>query len=451
MKSSKMKKSNLPYFIFFFINVAIAISCYFYPVSRDEFYYLEKVNTPNLFAEYYNSYLSVNPRIGQFFSNLVSRHLFLEVAFGLLLFDGFIAVLFLNIYRKFPNFKKAQDLRKFLMIAAFFILLVSYFGEMFYYTPFSTNYTLTHIFYLIFVFLFTEYYIYEKEDQLNKINYFFLLLFGVFVGMSNEHIPPVLLLMSFLGGAFYLFVNKKLPNLRFIILPISILIGYLMLFFAPANRLKEHNAGRSTFDIGIDMYLSNFVKLFKFYFYYNIELIIVGIAIIFTTLIFRKKLKIKFISKKEMAVYVVMIVLPLLIVALSPMIGTRLLFFSTVLLIILLYKICIALNSHFKFQFLTILSYVFLMVFFLFSMMITHHANQNFVQITNEIEKEKLKSDDVQLKNHFNYYDDRFGTTFNRKILLDSGIDYIDEVPSKNTSIEQNLIIFYKLNSLKSK
>ena len=91
------------------------------------------------------------------------------------------------------------------------------------------------------------------------------------------------------------------------------------------------------------------------------------------------------------------------------------------------------------------------MVFFLFSMMITHHANQNFVQITNEIEKEKLKSDDVQLKNHFNYYDDRFGTTFNRKILLDSGIDYIDEVPSKNTSIEQNLIIFYKLNSLKSK
>ena len=171
-----MKKSNLPYFIFFFINVAIAISCYFYPVSRDEFYYLEKVNHPNVFAEYYNSYLRVNPRIGQFFSNLVSRNLFLEVVFGLLLFNGFIAVLFLNIYRRFPNLKEAKDLRKFLIIAAFFIFMVSYFGEMFYYTPFSTNYTLTHVFYLIFVFLFTEYYIYEKESELNKINYSLMLL-----------------------------------------------------------------------------------------------------------------------------------------------------------------------------------------------------------------------------------------------------------------------------------
>ena len=446
-----MKKSNIPYFVLIFVNIAIALSCYFYPVSRDEFYYLEKVNTPNLFAEYYNSYWSVNPRIGQFFSNLVSRNLFLEIAFGLLLFNGFIAVLFLNIYRKFPNFKETKDLRKFLMIAAFFILLISYFGEMFYYTPFSTNYTLTHIFYFIFVFLFTEYYINEKEAQLNKINYFLLILFGVFMGMSNEHIPPVLLLMSFLGGAFYLFKNKKLPNFRFIILPISIFIGYLMLFFAPANRLKEQNAGRSTFDIGIDMYLSNFVKLFKFYFYYNIELIVGGILIIIAAFIFRKKLNMKFISKKEIAIYVVMIVLPLIIVALSPMIGTRLLFFSTVLFIILLYKICFALNSHFKFQFLNKLSYVFLMVFFLFSMMITHHANQNFAQIINEIKKEKLKSDDVLLNDHFNYYDDRFGTTFNRKILLDSGTDYIDSNPSKNTSIEQNLIIYFKLNSLKTK
>ena len=71
-----MKKSNLPYFIFFFINVAILVSCYFYPVSRDEFYYLEKVNTPNLFTEYYDSYVRVNPRIGQFF-----QILFLEIYF----------------------------------------------------------------------------------------------------------------------------------------------------------------------------------------------------------------------------------------------------------------------------------------------------------------------------------------------------------------------------------
>ena len=125
MKSSKMKKSNLPYFIFFFINLAILVSCYFYPVSRDGFYYLEKVNTPNLFSEYYIAYNTGNPRIGQFFSNLVSRNLLIELVFGLLLFNGFSAVLFLNIYRKLPNFRESKDLRKFMMIAAFFILLLT--------------------------------------------------------------------------------------------------------------------------------------------------------------------------------------------------------------------------------------------------------------------------------------------------------------------------------------
>lgn len=446
-----MKKNNIYYLLFFFINVAIAISCYFYPVSRDEFYYLEKVNHPNVFAEYYNSYLRVNPRIGQFFSNLVSRNIFLEITFGLLLFNGFIAVLFLNIYRRFPNLKEAKDLRKFLIIAAFFIFMVSYFGEMFYYTPFSTNYTLTHVFYLIFVFLFTEYYIYEKESELNKINYFLLLLFGVFMGMSNEHIPPVLLLMSFLGGAFYLYKNRKLPNLRFIILPISIFIGYLMLFFAPANQLKEKGAGRSTFDIGIELYTSNLIKLLKFYFYYNIELIIIGIVIIFVAFVFRKKFTMNILLKKELLFYIPLSIFPLFIVAVSPLLGTRLLFFSTVIFIIILYKFALSLQEYFKLKFFAFLFYAFLIAFFIFSVWITFHANENYNFIVSEIKNEKLKSDDVILKHEFNYFDDRFGNSLNRKILLESGEDYINEDSSDNKSMELNLINYYHLNSLKEK
>ena len=451
MKSSKMKKSNLPYFIFFFINVAILVSCYFYPVSRDEFYYLEKVNTPNLFTEYYDSYVRVNPRIGQFFSNLISRNIFLEITFGLLLFNGFVAVLFLNIYRKLPNFRESKDLRKFMMIAAFFILLLSYFGEMFYYTPFSTNYTLTHLFYLIFVFLFTEYYIYRREDHLNKINYILLVFFGLFIGMGNEHIPPVLLLMSFLGGAYYLFKNKKLPNLRFIILPISIFIGYLMLFFAPANRVKEKVVGKSPFDIETASYLSNFKNIFKTYFYYNIEFIIIGILIIISAFIFRKKLKMSILVKREMLIYVPFLLLPLFIVAVSPLMGPRLLFFSTVITIIILYKLGIVLQEYFKFKFCDFVSYAFLMVFFIFSLMITFHANQNYKFIINEIKKEKLKSDDVILSEEFNYFDDRFGTRLNRKILLESGKDYIDENANDNKSMELNLMNYYHLKSLKEK
>lgn len=446
-----MKKSNWPYFIFFFINVAVLLSCYFYPVSRDEFYYLEKVNHPNALAEYYNSYLRVNPRIGQFFSNWVSRNLFLELVFGSLLFNGFISALFLNIYRRFPDLRERKDVRQFLSISAFFILLLSYFGEMFYYTPYSTNYTLTHLFYLIFVFLFTEYYIYQKADRLNRINYFLLILFGLFIGMGNEHIPPVLLLMSFLGGVYFILKNKKLPNLRMIILPISIFIGYWILFFAPANRLKEKTVGRSTFDIGIESYLSNFLKILKFLYYYNIELLLFGILVISTTFIFRKKLKMNSLLKKEIVIYLLFSILPLFIIAVSPLLGTRLLFFSISIFIIFLFKLCIQLQEHLRFKYFNLLIYTFLILFFSFSIMITFHANENYNFIINEIKNEKLESNDVILSHEFNYFDDRLGNRLNRKILLECGEDYIDDNATDNKSMELNLINYYHLNSLKEK
>ena len=82
--------------------------------------------------------------------------------------------------------------------------------------------------------------------------------------------------------------------------------------------------------------------------------------------------------------------------------------------------------------------------------MITYGANQNYIFILSEIKKEKEKSDDVILKHSFNYFNDDFGTTFNRKILLESGKDYIDQDATKNTSMELNLIYYYQLNSLKT-
>ena len=81
--------------------------------------------------------------------------------------------------------------------------------------------------------------------------------------------------------------------------------------------------------------------------------------------------------------------------------------------------------------------------------MITYGANQNYIFILSEIKKEKEKSDDVILKHSFNYFNDDFGTTFNRKILLESGKDYIDENANDNKSMELNLMNYYHLKSLK--
>ena len=80
----------------------------------------------------------------------------------------------------------------------------------------------------------------------------------------------------------------------------------------------------------------------------------------------------------------------------------------------------------------------------------TNHDLTGFKNIS-EIKNEKLKSDDVILKHEFNYFDDRFGNSLNRKILLESGEDYINEDASDNKSMELNLINYYQLNSLKEK
>ena len=224
-----------------------------------------------------------------------------------------------------------------------------------------------------------------------------------------------------------------------------------MLFFAPANQLKEKGAGRSTFDIGIELYTSNLIKLLKFYFYYNIELIIIGIVIIFVAFVFRKKFTMNILLKKELLFYIPLSIFPLFIVAVSPLLGTRLLFFSTVIFIIILYKFALSLQEYFKLKFFAFLFYAFLIIFFIFSLMITYGANQNYIFILSEIKKEKEKSDDVILKHSFNYFNDDFGTTFNRKILLESGKDYIDENANDNKSMELNLMNYYHLKSLKEK
>lgn len=446
-----MKKSNFPYLVFILINIAIALSCYFYPTSRDEFYYLEKVNTPNLFHEYYLSYLLINPRIGQFFSNLVSRNLFLEVVFGVLLFNAFITVLFLNIYRRLPNFRQVKEMRNYLWLAAFFILFINYFGEMFYYTPYSTNYTLTHVFYLFYVFVISEYYLDGKTTFLKELPYLLIVILGLFIGMSNEHVPPVLIGISFLCAFIHFIKVKKSPNFKLIIFPLSIIIGYLFLFFAPANKIKQANVGKTVLDIGFNDYLLNWIKIFKTYFYYNRELIVLLLVVAILMIIFwNTKLKQALPAKEKLFFWGLLFILPLIIVAVSPLIGPRLLFFSTSILVIILYKIILI----FKFKETKIsggLLYIFLFIFFGMSVLMTYRADQNLEKVVVEIKEKRKESKDIELDHHLNYFTLDIGISLNRKIFLESGEDYIDDDASHDSSMENNFKEYFQLQSIKEK
>lgn len=446
-----MKKSNFPYLIFIFINIAIASSCYYYPVTRDEFYYLEQIDIPSPFIEYYNSYHFGNPRIGQFFANIISRNKLFEVVFGMLLFIAFISVLFLNIYRKLPNFKQLKEMQKFLWLAAFFVLLINYFGEMFYYTPYSSNYTFTHVFYLLYVFVICEYYLYENKIFLKKLPYLLLIILGIFIGMGNEHVPPVLVAVSFLFAFLYFIKVKKLPNFKLIVFPISIMIGYAFLFFAPANKIKQKVVGKSVLDTNLSDYLVNWVKILKTYFYYNRELLVVMIVVICAAIVWNKKIKRSIFPTKKIFFWSLLFVLPLMIVAISPLIGTRLLFFSTTILMIILYKIILVLFEFKKNKISNGILYAFLLVFFGMSAIMTFRANQNYEMLISQIERNRIDTKDIELDHHLNYFNIHIGSYLNRKIFLESGEDYIDKDASHDNSIEKNLKNHFQLQSIKEK
>ena len=446
-----MKKSNFAYFVFIFINIAVALSCYFYPVSRDEFYYLEKVNIESPFLEYYHSYYLVNPRIGQFFANLISRNIVFEVLFGALLFNAFISVLFLNIYRKLPNFWTGKELQKFLWIAAFFIVFINYFGEMFYYTPYSTNYTFTHVFYLLVVFVLSEYYLRGNELFLKKIPLVLFVIFGVFMGMSNEHVPPILVAISVLLGFLFFLKNKRFPNVKLIVLPLFMIIGYAFLFFAPANKIKQETVNKSVLDIGFGDYISNGVKMLKMFYYYNFEIIILVLFLLVALLFNYRKIKKVTISAKQLLFWVLLFILPLCIVGISPLAGPRLLFFSTSILLIVLYKIILVLINNHQFHFGSLFLYSFLVLFFAMSIWMTFSANQNYKELISEIKTQKIQKSDIELERHLNYFQLNIGDYLNRKIFLESGEDYIDSDASHDTSVEKNLKNYFELKSLKEK
>ncbi|MFC6267091.1 DUF6056 family protein [Frigoriflavimonas asaccharolytica] len=446
-----MKKSNIPYFVLIFVNIAIALSCYFYPVFRDEFYYLNKVNYPNAIQEYIISYYFGNARIGQFFSNLVSRNIFLEVLFGVLLFNAFITALFLNIYRKLPDFRDVEMVKKFLWIAGFFILFINYFGEMFYYTPFSTNYTFTHVFYLLYVYLLSEYFLHGNKALLKKTSYFVLPIFGVFIGMSNEHVPPILVGISFLFALIYYLKNKKLPDFRLLITPLFIIVGYALLFFAPSNKIKQELVGKSVLDIGFSDYIANWVKILKTYFYYNQELLGLVFFVIVAIVVWNSKFKKVIYEREKILFWILLFVLPLCIVAVSPLIGTRLLFFSNSILLIVVYQIILKLgNEKFK-NTAHVFLCGFLIVFSTISILFTFKANQNYDLIVTEILQKRNQSKDIVLDNQLYYFQSSFGNYLNRKIFLESGEDYIDKDPAKDTTEENNLKLFYNLHSIKEK
>lgn len=411
----------------------------------------------NVFAEYYNSYLQVNARIGQFFCNLAGRNKFFEQIIGGFIFVGFFYGLYLNVFQKKPTFSWS-DSRKMIIITGIFIFLISYFGEMFFYVPFSTNYTLTNVFYLLYIFVLTQAFIFKRDlFEEKKIPLLILFLFGFFVGLGNEHVPPVLLAMTGIHFLFHMINVKRISffSKRLLITSVGILSGYLVLFLAPANKVRFAREGKKEFGFNLIDYIENLKNIVKIYYHYNSELVIAAaIALFFVmALLITKRLKKNILF--ELATYFLMTVCGILITAYSPIIGTRLLFFSNVLIIISILIIFLRNETVFtRYKLfnntLTVICSCYIVFYLAASLYICYHAKENFEHVISEITDKSKNSKDVIINEGFQYNSEGFGH-FNRKVLLDSGESYIDDNPINKSPVEKNLLNFYKINSLKTK
>ncbi|WP_312343537.1 DUF6056 family protein [Chryseobacterium binzhouense] len=435
------------------IIILFLLSLFYYPRSRDEFYYLD-TNNFHPFKEYFNSYFEVNARIGQFFSNLLGRNIFYKLIIGTLIFIVFFIVSFVVIFRRIPEYD-VKSLKGFIVISAVFIFLINYFGEMFIYVPFSTNYTLLNIFYLIYIYFAISYFIYQKDYlEKFKIPYWFIIVFGIFTGMGNEHCPPVLIAFTGLGLLSLIIREKKilLPK-RFTLGYTSVMIGYIFLLIAPANKVRFEREGKEAFELDFADYFINLKKTAHILFHYNLELLLIfPVAFfIFLLLLFKKRIEKKL--SYEIFSYWFLAALGVIIAAYSPIIATRLLFFSLVLVIISLLVIFfrssnIIFQRSLFFNVFTCMSGVFLLFYFICTLLITRNAYNNYNEVVSQIETISKKSPEVILKKSFDYKTDFFGK-MNRKVLLDLGEDYIDQDEKNNTTVEQNIINYYKIKILK--
>lgn len=448
-----MKTKYLPLFLIIFINIGFLLSLYWFPVTRDEFYYLDKSQLPYIFSEYWKSYNYVNPRSGQFFLNIVARSKILKVIFGFLLFNGFLWALFANVFRRFPKISQKEDAWKFLILTAVFIFLINYFGELFYYSPFATNYTFTHLLYLLYLFVMTEYFIFQRNVlPKSGLKIILLCLVAFVTGMGNEHVPPILLLFSGVCGVIFMFKNKKLPDLNIIAINISVALGYLALFFAPANAVKYKTVGKTQYGFSFEDYFATFTKILKFYYYFNFELIFITVMSFVGFVYLAKR---KLLNRRESYLLLSclsMAILAILIISYSPLTGTRLMFFSTMLIMIVTAFIANRFVKVFKFNssFIKGVAAVWLVIFFMVSGLICFGADKTYTNLSNEISEKRRVSSEVVINEQLNYFNDNY-SKFNRKVLFENGKEYIDKNPYKNTAEEKNIIKYFDLKSLSHK
>ncbi|TQR29529.1 hypothetical protein DMB92_07955 [Campylobacter sp. MIT 99-7217] len=207
--------------------------------SDDWAHYFTAIN-PNI--PWYDTYFTWNARIGEILNTgfLASLHQNLFDILNALVGSSFIFAVFYLCFLRLP--KNKLDLLCFLLLCIFFIFLNS-FSATFLWGAGSLNYLWGVSLIIWFLIPFRKFFHdrknleHENFSFLSLIFAVFFMFFGVLAGMASELMGATICLLLFISF-IYAFIKKISLRIWYVLGSLGFFVGYALLFFAPANKVR---------------------------------------------------------------------------------------------------------------------------------------------------------------------------------------------------------------------
>ena len=215
------------------------------PLGGDGWFHVIVVRNGAL-HRYINSYLNVNPRIGEFFTTLS----YASDWHAVLINTGSVMLLILLVFgyllKRLPKIGSLDDFFYLNIILALMWLCMPKVGLMFFFNPWVSNYLLGFALLLLFT---LPYYLFSnglRPALPARFGWLLMFIAGIVAGLSNEHtVPPVLLA---LGLLFIFQYRRNMPAAGWQSGGFGgLLLGYLLLYFAPGQGKRYGGEGQQIY------------------------------------------------------------------------------------------------------------------------------------------------------------------------------------------------------------
>ncbi|MDD5022080.1 MAG: DUF6056 family protein, partial [Endomicrobiaceae bacterium] len=209
---------------------------FFKPLTMDDFFYANATsgNFIDILKFYYQSYLSWGPRIGTLFTLV-----FLSLGKAVFPFINSliqISLIFCMHYivtGKKINLYSRKDVFLFMILAILLIFNITG-GQTLFWISGVANYSFTALFFLVFLIFFRALVDNKSIIVDNKFTQISIFILGFFVGMTNENIAPISLLIVLSVFIFCKFKKIQTPKWIFFALAGNF-IGLCILLGAPGS------------------------------------------------------------------------------------------------------------------------------------------------------------------------------------------------------------------------